>query len=210
MEDEFLRIWVGVHPGELDDQRVLALHNEVHGLLGTIRSERWKRLKDSGIPRNQIDLVDLGYSPAIGWTDPKGLAALFFLHGLLVDRVFPQRRFNHSSDLMMPSDMSAEVCEGCEALTPLFLNGQHTHLLGTKRGWPPPWVDIPQRIADLKDLQYRWAMEGNEKWLEQTYTRYGEWPGGNGSGVRSDPATVTPEDVEKFLAHRAAYKAGKG
>jgi Pyrimidine dimer DNA glycosylase len=78
-----MRIW-RVPFSELDDQRVLGQHSELHGIWGIItRGRRWGQIGQ-----------DLGY-----WSDPTNLAAFWTLHEDIVEEM-SRRGFNgHASPL---------------------------------------------------------------------------------------------------------------
>lgn len=183
----YMRVWIGVHPMELDNQRLLAQHNEVHMMIGTIRNA-----------------LDTGSNPGElcnGWTDAKGLAALFYFHNLLCGPCFNRLGYNHKSDLTISTKLIQIRMGGYDEIDDLYVNGHHNGL-GTPLKWPPKWISLKQKIADLMDLQIRWADESKIVELRRSIERYGGYVGGQLSGSRTKVEDVPDEYEARFLEHK--------
>lgn len=220
-KEEHMRVWVGVHPGELDDQRVLAQHSELHMLMGTIRQELYKLAKImtdeigekafmEGFISGDLELPvqNITHQLCLGWVDVRGIGSLTYLHDLVAGRVFNQRGFTHNSPLYIDRIVAGMVGDGRMAISYLFQDGHAPAGIGVPKNWPPRWITPEQRIADLKDLQFRWKEERKLKWLNLSYERYGEYSGGQAKHI-TDASTVTQEEVEYFKDRRAAYMFAK-
>lgn len=179
-----MRIWYGVHPSELDNQRLLAQHNEIHALYGTIRNSR--------------ALGKLTSELCLSWGDDRGIAALVYFHDLISGPCFNRFCWNHQSPLNSNYDMENAAANGKAHLD---------HLLdpttNSPKMWPPNWITPKQRISDLMDLQIRWANEAKNVELSRSIERYGLHENGLLSGSQTRSESVTDAEVERFLAHRA-------
>lgn len=192
-EGNHLRIWVGIHPTELDAQRILAQHSEVHMMLSIIRQAR-----EQNKPANEV---------AEPWNNGRGIAALYYFHTLLITQAFPRFGFAHETELMkMPSSWSVEVTKGYEEIADLFKDCDHTNGVGVPAKWPPSWISPQEKIADLMDLQLRWAKESKHVELSRSIERYGKYEGGKPSGERTDPSSIATDVIQRYHDHREARR----
>lgn len=155
---ERMRVWL-VHPEELDDQRLLAQHQEVHMAIGIIRSCETRGYKIGGVCKP--------------WSDPKGLAALDYLHDLCVSEM-RNRGFNGHATPLLLNGLAGRVAAAWESGALDFSQNEDN--------WPPPWVEEKDIKADVMDLQIRWEREGKTVWLKRSIQKYGKMEGGQLSG----------------------------
>lgn len=177
-----MRIWVGVHPGELDDTRLLAQQVDARNLLGLIDAE-YKNPEKSSI------LIEF-------WSGDRQIGALCYFQALVVDVIEQRHLCPHIPAVFLSPIILAAAGRERPKL----------RYLKTKDGtaplhWPPHWVPTADRIADIMDLQAKWGYEKEYALRRALTEKYGEWPGGSLFG-QTTPEKVSTQMIEKYLAFR--------
>jgi len=141
-----MRIWV-VPPEDLDNQRLLGAHNEIHMAIGLI-NESLRRGRIHGLLKD--------------WYHPEGFAAIAHYHELCVMEMAERGMHGHQTPLKFPVELEDKLKEG--QVTVLYLDNH----------WPPMFVTIAAFLKDVKDLTERWTRENKEEWLKRFRKKYGE------------------------------------
>ena len=140
-----MRIWL-VQLEDLDNQRLLGAHNEIHMAVGLIR-DSIKRERVHGLLKD--------------WYHSKGFAAIEHYHALCVEEMYRRGWSGHQTPLNFPFELWAQVLAGRSTVK--YVDNH----------WPPTFVTLEAFLKDAKDLNERWTKEGKTEQIERFRQKYG-------------------------------------